>query len=65
MKNIIPSPGSEEALTYGCTCPVMDNLNGMGFLYNGRQAFYISDDCPLHGRHTWHKHEDTPDVQAT
>ena len=41
-----PSPGSNEAIALGCTCPVMDNNHGLG--ENG--AFWISCDCPIHGK---------------
>ena len=27
----IPTPGSDEAIKMGCTCPVMDNAHGKGF----------------------------------
>ena len=40
-----PNPGSKEAESLGCTCPVMDNNHGLG--ENGQ--FWISGDCPLHG----------------
>lgn len=28
----IPTPGSDEAIKIGCTCPVMDNAHGKGFI---------------------------------
>lgn len=40
-----PTPGSDEAVTSGCTCPVMDNARGKG-LPGGN--FWISEGCPLH-----------------
>jgi hypothetical protein len=48
-----PNPGSEEATNAGCTCAVMDNGHGYGSGYpgpNGEPLFYISGDCPLHGK---------------
>ncbi|KKK63772.1 hypothetical protein LCGC14_2990910 [marine sediment metagenome] len=42
-----PSPGSEEALDLGCTCPVLDNAHGVGYL--GIPDVYVyTKDCPLH-----------------
>ncbi len=36
-----PTPGSDEAVEQGCTCPVLDN--------RGRVTeFWISADCHLH-----------------
>lgn len=43
------NPGSVEAVKKGCTCPVMDNCNGKGFIVNGEQQFWINHECPLHG----------------
>jgi hypothetical protein len=40
-----PSPGSDEAVAKGCTCPVSDNARGQG-LPGGN--FWISEGCPLH-----------------
>jgi len=46
-----PLPGSDEAITMGCTCPVLDNCHGAGFPYAGQaQCFYISGDCPIHAK---------------
>lgn len=44
------NPGSPEAVKQGCKCPVMDNHYGKGILYNGRIEFWISEECPLHGK---------------
>jgi hypothetical protein len=45
-----PTPGSEEAIRLGCTCAVIDNHYGKGFLMSDGEAhFWISSDCPLHG----------------
>ena len=43
-----PNPGSDEAIKQGCTCPVLDNEHGKGYL--GRKGIFVQfDDCPLHG----------------
>lgn len=42
-------PGSDAAISKGCTCPRMDNGHGEGFLWNGKQSWWIAADCPLHG----------------
>lgn len=44
----IPNPGSDEALTKGCTCPVLDNGYGEGSGW-GPGKFWINFNCPLHG----------------
>ena len=44
-----PNPGSDAALEQGCVCPRYDNARGAGFMLNGRQVFWIIEDCPLHG----------------
>ena len=42
-----PAPGSDEALALGCTCPVLDNGHGKGFM--GIEGYYvIAEGCPLH-----------------
>jgi hypothetical protein len=41
-------PGSEFALQQGCTCPVLDNEYGRGYMgVEGHYCFNI--DCPIHG----------------
>lgn len=42
-----PNPGNDEAVKKGCTCPVMDNSYGKGYLGSG--DFWITEGCPLHG----------------
>ncbi len=42
-----PSPGSEEAADLGCTCPVLDNAHGVGYL-GIPGVFVYTKDCPLH-----------------
>lgn len=41
-----PKPGSREAVAQGCTCPVMDNCHGRGYL--GGPHFIMVEGCPLH-----------------
>lgn len=48
------NPGSDEAIAAGCTCPVMDNGHGRGYLggvtdEQGQTVFVIVVDCPIHG----------------
>lgn len=46
------NPGSKEAIKNGCLCPIYDNNHGNGLGYkdeNGKEMFYINQDCPLHG----------------
>lgn len=47
---IVPHPGSKEAIKLHCSCPVMDNENGGGFIMGGVRCWWQSEDCPLHGR---------------
>lgn len=42
-----PAPGSADAIEQGCTCPVLDNRYGDGWL--GADRHVIAFDCPLHG----------------
>lgn len=45
------SPGSDEAISNGCLCAVLDNAKGEGFSEdaNGFPLFVINSECPLHG----------------
>ena len=45
---MISNPGSDEAIEKGCTCPVLDNAHGNGA--RGDPNFWISEDCPIHGK---------------
>ncbi len=40
-------PGSDEAVTAGCRCPILDNQHGYG--YWSKDIFVMDADCPLHG----------------
>jgi len=44
-----PNPGSKEAVEKGCTCAVLDNHHGEGFVYAGERCWYMDIDCPVHG----------------
>lgn len=47
--NLIPKPGSPEALAKGCTCPVMDNHHGKGVPDGkGASQFWYTMGCPVH-----------------
>lgn len=50
QKNLIPAPGSQAAISQGCTCPVIDNHHGRGYGANWpKYGWIIFEDCPLHG----------------
>jgi len=43
----VPNPGTEEAQSQGCVCPVIDNHYGRG--YRGEEGVFVfSMECPLH-----------------
>jgi len=51
MKPDNPKPGTVEARSAGCTCPVIDNHYGRGWGGDGeRYGWIMQADCPLHGR---------------
>jgi hypothetical protein len=42
-----PNPGSPEAVSKGCRCPVLDNANGRGYM--GVEGIFVyTSCCPLH-----------------
>ena len=44
------TPGSDTAVKNGCSCPILDNGHGRGYLGCGEQfGWVISGLCPLHG----------------
>ena len=44
----VPTPGSPEAIARGCTCPVLDNGHGRGYM--GQPGIFVcTDGCPVHG----------------
>ena len=46
---LIPHPGSSEALARSCRCPVIDNHYGRGIETTMGTIWWMSADCPLHG----------------
>lgn len=45
-----PNPGTPKAIQMGCTCPVMDNCYGRGYM--GMRGMYIyNSQCPVHGQY--------------
>ena len=47
-KEKTPNAGSDEAVDLGCTCPVMDNEYGRGYM--GMEGVFVhTAGCPLHG----------------
>jgi hypothetical protein len=42
-----PNPGSDKAIALGCTCPVLDNCHGAGYL-GMKNVFVRNGGCPLH-----------------
>lgn len=44
------TPGSNEAIEHGCTCPVIDNAGGTGhWECEGEMYYVLRTDCPVHG----------------
>jgi hypothetical protein len=44
-----PTPGSDDAIAQGCTCPVLDNGRGRGaYQIDGKRQFWIAFGCPVH-----------------
>lgn len=48
-----PNPGSKEARDLGCTCPVLDNAHGRGYMggakdTNGDTVFVYRAGCVVH-----------------
>ena len=48
MEEKIPNPGTEEAIKMGCTCPVIDNNYGKGYM-GMKDTFVYTSNCPVHG----------------
>ena len=41
------NPGSDEAISEGCTCPVLENRHGNG--YKGMAGVFVyNSGCPVH-----------------
>lgn len=47
-KKKLPNPGSCDARKMGCKCSVVDNNHGKGLLVNGKEWFWVNDQCKLH-----------------
>jgi len=47
-----PNPGSPAAIKHWCACTVIDNHHGNGLAYGpyGEVYWWMSEDCPLHGK---------------
>lgn len=44
------TPGSDEAVAKGCTCPVSDNGHGRGaYQIGGKWQFWTDAACSVHG----------------
>ena len=53
MSNAIPNPGTQEARDLGCSCPVIDNGYGKGWMGgvkddNGETIYVYTIGCPVH-----------------
>lgn len=46
-KEKIPNAGSDEAIDLGCTCPIMDNEYGKGYMCM-EGVFIHTEGCPIH-----------------
>jgi hypothetical protein len=47
----IPNPGSDKAIDLGCSCPIMDNSYGEGYM--GMEGVFVYNaDCSLHKEST-------------
>lgn len=49
-----PNPGTHEDKEIGCTCPVIDNHYGRGYL-NDSKTFIYNMSCKIHGKTTFKK----------
>lgn len=53
MTESAPNPGSPEAIALSCSCPVIDNGNGKGWMggvkdENGDTVFVYTVGCKVH-----------------
>ena len=48
QKSKILNPGSDEAIDAGCTCAILDNGHGNGYM-GQKGIFVMSSNCPIHG----------------
>jgi hypothetical protein len=61
--NAVPNPGSDEAILRGCTCPVIDNAHGKGYMggakgSDGYTLFVYTCGCPVHAPHPAQERDD-------
>lgn len=42
-------PGSPQAVSDGCSCSQIDNHHGKGVPYPSGPAWWVDENCPLHG----------------
>lgn len=46
----VPAPGSLEAYSRGCRCPMFDNARGKGRVdHEGKRHYVVASHCPIHG----------------
>ena len=46
-KKPTPNPGTNEAIKQGCTCPVIDNEHGRGYM--GQKGIFVyNGNCQVH-----------------
>ena len=57
------NPGSAEAITAGCQCPVMDNNRGYRAPWPP-DGWYINMECPIHGQAPLWEENDGPQGPA-
>ncbi len=48
-------PGSNSAVSLGCSCSQAGNNFGVGCTENGRYIFLVDSKCPLHGIIAWER----------
>ena len=58
----IPTPGSDEAIKVGCTCPVMDNCHGKGFIWDNELCFVYNVDCPVHNEEYFNREDEQGEI---
>ena len=58
----IPTPGSDEAIKMGCTCPVMDNNHGTGFFWGNDLCFIYNADCPVHNEEYFNREDEQGEI---
>lgn len=51
-KRRIPNPGTRAAEQLGCTCPIVDNEYGRGWM-GQKNVFVYTMGCPVHHRAVW------------